>query len=341
MNRFIYRGACLILFLITLSFDVYAQYFFLDSTKAYTFVWHVGEGNDFHAPGIQVESIELGKVKHDTQYYHYNRRTNFKQRDTIMRLSLMEHNKRLYVSGNYFFSILPGINFNDTVVRLDNYLIYDYNLVPGDTFWFSDPFSFVNKDNASYPCYYDGLNYYVIDKVTSVRLEDGNSVTQQVLQYRGRKKSNTLVLGSSTGVLGHLRDVEAESHLHACEFFSTFSVCHANGRSLFREIPDDWLKKYFNGDLCDSLNILAGQRQLVSDRTPLPHEPIFVWPNPTSSALHINRNYISYSISDLQGRTVTSGSVSKNIVVQDLCPGLYILHLETKAGIALFRFLKE
>jgi len=69
---------------------------------------------------------------------------------------------------------------------------------------------------------------------------------------------------------------------------------------------------------------------------------IEVYPNPTKSTLSIsgiNTNF-SYKISDLQGKLLKQGANDKQIEIENLPAGTYVIGISTDSEVKQLRFVK-
>lgn len=68
---------------------------------------------------------------------------------------------------------------------------------------------------------------------------------------------------------------------------------------------------------------------------------VTVYPNPAKDVIHIKGNVLSFYITDITGRKITSGDNINDINISGFTNGLYVLHCNTGNQMLAYKFIKE
>jgi Secretion system C-terminal sorting domain len=310
----------LLILSIFCSESTLGQQFFKDSTICYalTSVLQISESPHW----AYKDQVKIETIHEDTVFYVIERELikDKGARWKNVKFLLMEYSNRLFCSGAYYRS-----NFTDSFF-INNVLVYDYNLIAGDTFHF-------NIDSVT------RQEYYVIDSVGNHLLLDGSLKKAQYFTLRGKKYFNSLSLGSNYGGLLSFMDliVFNNGELATTE---VISICH-NDTILYQS--NDRFTKLLKQEWCDNDTVENAIKQYFSGVKNVLLEHKHVYPNPVKNVLHI-RNFAqgAYAIFDLNGKEMKSAVIDSNqIDVSTLNSGTYILVLTNKEGSYRSKILVE
>jgi hypothetical protein len=316
-----------ILFLFLIPFTSTSQTFFKEKTILSTITTFGHEGPDDWGASFTIEEINFLSISGDTAYYKLDLHNNLFQ--------LAEYDNKLFVSGSlelhftYYDSTRHEI---DDTAELSNYLLYDYNLVEGDTFWIADPFGY--GFNTSWQRPQD--SFLVIESVGKLLLLNGEETDLQIMRPNSYSWNpyNCKLLGSYLGALGHLNGFMGNMSGGYSSHTSLITAC-GNNEELMRPI------KYYNTDVCDLDSLNKGYRHMLSTNN-VTKESISIWPNPTTSKLSVNLpSPASYQITNQLGLVVSEGIAIKEIDVIALPCGMYYLRFNTGDGISVQKFVKH
>lgn len=309
-----------------------AQTFFKDTTILSLITTYGHEGPDDWGAGFRIQTITLDSSRGDTSFYSYQ--------SLLENLVLTEYDNQLFLSGslsihfNYYDTTWHEIN--DTVL-MTNYLLYDFNLVEGDTFWIVDPFGY--GFNTSWQRPQD--SFLVIESVGKLLLLNGEETDIQILRPNSYSWNpyNCKLLGSSIGALGYLSGFIGNMNGGHSSNTSLITAC-GNNEELMRPKSGYW-SKYYNVDVCNIDSLRNGAKRMAGIHDPL-KEPLAIWPNPTTDKLNIDtQSPALYRIINQLGQEVANGVTSKEIDVELLPVGMYYLTLLTGEGRLVQKFVKH
>jgi hypothetical protein len=317
-----------------------AQSFYKDSTKLLSFNYLGHEGMDYYPPNLQTESIYLDSTVDGKRYYKYqwSSKYGFKHE-----LQLRLEDKRVYLSGEYKYKIEKDFKGVDTFTLLNDYLLYDFNLEVGDTFWFKDPFGYgidPHFGTGRFPCYGND-SFYVITKTEVVfdQITGDSFLTQECYRYGSGTIITSSQYGSSIGFMSHLYLIEANLTKYFCQYISPL-ICCINSDLIFENVSksyNGYLTKYFNGNLCDSANIADGYQVFLNADDETRDYQVQIKPNPVSDILTIESNEVfQLRILNSNGEFVFDLNGVNEIDLSALAPGVYYVWLSNKEQ-SLFR----
>jgi hypothetical protein len=228
---------------------------------------------------------------------------------------------------------------NDTF-NLTNYLLYDYNLQAGDTFFIEDPFGFGFETSWIE----DQDSFLILDSVENQTLLNSTESITQYFKYTsysdGYPYINRQFLGATPGALGHLTAYIGNLSSGSSTYTSLVSAC-ANQEELLRTKNGYW-SRYFDTDVCNEDSLRLGYEHVVSTDKIDQTETIYIWPNPTTRKLYHNlKTTIDYQITDQIGQVIDSGKSTNKIDVTHLSNGIYSIIISLNNQSSYHRFIKE
>lgn len=318
---------CLLLSQITIC---EAQSFYKDTTNVVSLVYTLHEGFDYSTPALVKESVYLDSMVKGISYYKYHNSGWYRFRHE---LNLRVENKRVYLSGSYRYSLDEYHSF-DTSVFLSNYLLYDFNLAKGDTFWFKDPFGFgIDRFNNQDRFFCSGNDsFYVVTKAnTAFDTITGDSFyTQECYRNESGKMIASSQFGSSIGFMSHINLIEANLIRYLCLHNSPL-ICCVNSNLIFENVSksyNGYLTKYFKGDLCDSKNIATGYEMFLSTGVKPKMAQVQLTPNPVVGILNIvSETMFQIRVLNSNGEMVKNMEWKKEIDMSEFPPGVYTILL--------------
>lgn len=185
------------------------------------------------------------------------------------------------------------------------YLIFDFSLIEGDTFWYPD------DPVSNY--IYDGFS--IIETLDTIQVFDGS--------FRKRWKLNP-PYNNICGENEYWIEGIGSAYSHPFYLLNCFECS-----TIFKEF---WYK--------DSLVF----ENLISSDIEVQKPDFKIFPNPTADILYIeNMNHpILYSIFDTNGNQLLRGkTIDDTINVQELNSGIYFLIFENEKILSYFKFVKN
>lgn len=202
------------------------------------------------------------------------------------------------------------------IPEMDNYqLTYDFNLTHATTFLW----------DAMCPDSIDGASTHtgpmMVDTIVDYTLPDGELTTLQTISYAESTPVDTYGtfmrraiknIGFDSGGLGL-----STGYLTCDNVLSRYTQlrCFEHGRELLN----------FVGYSCDSTFVIVNTEEVVDDAD------ITIYPNPSSGVVRVDtksQDVIAYRVYTLDGRMISAGTTSDQLINIDTDPAMYILHLQ-------------
>jgi hypothetical protein len=217
------------------------------------------------------------------------------------------------VSGQSFFKTGNKIYAYDLLGMTDTFLLFDYDLVVGDTF--------ITNPNA-------GHLVNIVDSVRSVQYEDGNFYKEWFLS--GSKNIKWMEnLGSNKGwiwIFPH-----PANYVPALE-----AICH-NSDVIYWNFG-----MLGDGSYPDPTCNFDSLRHILPVSEINYQNKISVFPNPTTSEIYISDiENGHFEIINLLGKTMLQGTVQNKINVLALTDGVYLIRIISPEGTYTTKFVKQ
>lgn len=275
-------------------------------------------GNDFETSFLVKDSISIDSTKSDTIYYSLQRETiDGDFRSNFKTCKLTEIQDKLFAS--------LVTNTGDTIPQS---LIYDFNLMEGDTLTIALP-------------KYGMSESFKVNAILRYSLQNGDTVNSQVFndlwEYFPFDK-HLPSLGSNVGPLGLFEYMLSRAITKDMGLEMTLiSVC-AEDTLLF--LDPTLFSDTANIDWCNSSNLID---RLLASTNEIRENVLILYPNPSSSQLYISGidGSVKFEIYDSFGKAISSGFTSSSIDISELNKGLHFIEVHQDHGIWRSKFLKE